>query len=198
MTRLNLRLEEFGDSVGHRPVRVARDNAEALARARGEGHASGYSEGYAAGVATVEAEEAAAISALREDMHDLALRQESSRAEAISSLQPVIEAIVRAAAPIAAKHGLAASVAEAVEARLASAPQERLVVRVAPDRVAAMAGKLGDNVDVKADPAIDGARARLEWGGGGGAFDAEGCVNAALDAIGRFFGEAEEDLRNVG
>lgn len=193
-----LRLEDFGEPKGRRAAEKAREMEAAVARARGEAHAAGYAEGFAAAMAAAEAEDRAAVIDLRESVQDLELGQQAARAEAIATLRPVVEALARVAAPEAAARGFDAAVADAVERRLAGAAGLRLTVRAAPERVEGLALRLGDRVEVRPDPALAGARARLEWDGGGAECDVEGCLAAARRAIETFFAEAEEGTRDVG
>jgi len=192
-----IRFEDFGEGGG-RPSTRAREIEAAVARARGEAQAAGYAEGYAAATAAAEAADRAAVIDLRESVQDLELSQQAARAEAIANLRPVIEALARVAAPQAAAAGFDAMLAEAVAARLAGAAAPRLTVRAAPERVEGLTLRLGDAVEVRPDPALEGARARLEWAGGGAECDVEGCLAAARAAIETFFGEAEEEMRDVG
>ncbi len=191
-----LRLEDFGGGAPSRADREAQE--QAAARARGEGHAAGYAEGYAAAMAAGEAEDRAAVVALREAVQDLELTQAAARADALARLRPVIEALARVAAPEAAARGFAGTLAEAVERRLAGDGAPRLAARVAPERVEGVALRLGDRVEVRPDPALTGAQARLEWTGGGAEIDVDGCLAAAREAVAIFFDEAEREARHVG
>ena len=193
-----IRFEDFGEGGGGRPSTRAREIEAAVARARGEAQAAGYAEGYAAATAAAEAADRAAVIDLRESVQDLELSQQAARAEAIANLRPVIEALARVAAPQAAAAGFDAMLAEAVAARLAGAAAPHLVVRAAPERVEGLTLRLGEAVAVHPDPSLEGARARLEWEGGGAECDVEGCLAAARAAIGEFFGEAGEGMRDVG
>jgi flagellar biosynthesis/type III secretory pathway protein FliH len=187
-------LEDFGGGGRRRVDREAqRKLDEAAARARGEGHAAGYAEGFAAATLEVDAEDRAAVRALAESLRDLELEMAGLRAEARDRLRPVVAALVRVAAPQAAAAGLEAAVVAAVDARLAAMPQARLVIRCAADRVEGLALRLGEVAAVRPDPALEGARARLEWEGGGADYDAAGCVAAASAAIDRFFGAADQE-----
>ncbi|WP_333833199.1 hypothetical protein [Rubrimonas sp.] len=198
MKPLRLRLENFGSDPAGADSDSRRELDEAVARARGEGHASGYAEGFAAADATAEAENRRAVIALVESLRDLDLDWRAARAEAIAALGPVLAAVAGAVAPEAARRGLAEALERAVAERLASAPQARLVARCAPEHFDGLALRLGDQVELRADPALSGAQARLDWDGGGAAYDAEACARAALRAIDEFFAEAEEEMRHVG
>ncbi len=193
-----MKFEDFGEGANPRLSTRAREIDAAVALARGEAHATGYAEGYAAATAAAEAEDRAAVIDLRESVQDLELSQQAARAEAIAGLRPVIEALARVAAPQAAEAGFDAMLAEAVAARLAGASGQKLLVRAAPERVEGLALRLGEAVEVRPDPSLEGARARLEWTGGGLDCDVEGCLATARAAIETFFGEAEEGMRDVG
>jgi flagellar biosynthesis/type III secretory pathway protein FliH len=190
-----LRLEDFGAGGG--PVR-SREQAKAVELARAEAHAEGFAEGFAQAMDTAEAEDRAAVSHLRESIQDMELSVAAARVEAIAALRPVIEALARIAAPRAAALGFDAALADAVEAQLRAAPGRRLEVVASPDRIDGLRARFGDKLKVRADPAMTGAVARLEWQDGGAMFDVEGCLEAARSAIGEFFGEAEERTSDVG
>ena len=193
-------LENFGDPSRGRESDAERATKAAIASARGEGHAAGYAEGFAAALAQAENEDRAAIGALREAIRDLELVQTGARAETVAGLRPVLEAVMRLAAPAAAEAGLAASVAAAVTARLDRGRGERLVVRAAPDRVEMLRDRLGPGgPTVEADPALGAAAVRLDWDGGGAVFDVQAALAAAREAIDAFFGEInDERLRHAG
>lgn len=193
-------LENFGDPGRSRESDAERATRAAVAAARGEGHAAGYAEGFAAALAQVDAEDRAVVAAMRETIRDLELAQSGARVEAIAALRPVVEALVRVAAPAAADAGLAASVAGAVLARLDRGRGERLIVRAAPERVEALAERLGPGgPPVEPDPALGSTEVRLEWEGGGAVFDAEAALAAAREAIDAFFNDlTEEKLRHAG
>jgi hypothetical protein len=107
----------------------------------------------------------------------------------------VAAALARAVAPRAAAAGLGDALADAVERRLAASMRGGLTIRAPQAHVAALTERFGDLVAVRADPALDGARARLDWDGGGADYDAEGCAAAAVAAVERFF--AEETSRRT-
>lgn len=181
-----LKLEDFGDD--HPEVDPA-----LLAEARAEAHAEGFAEGVADAMSRAEAEDRAAVARILESIADLDLERAAAQAEAIAAMRPVIEALARLAAPRAAALGFDDALAEAVETRLAAAESDRVRLRCAPARVDGLAKRLGPQVEIVADPDMSGAQARLEWSGGGAAFDADGCLKAAMAVIDRFFGEAEEE-----
>jgi flagellar biosynthesis/type III secretory pathway protein FliH len=193
-------LENFGDPGRHRESDADRALKAAVAAARGEGHAAGYADGFAAALAQCETEDRAILSAVREAVRDLELRQTGARVEAIAALRPVVEALARIAAPAAAAAGLADSVTEAVAARLDRGRRERLVVHVAPERVAMLRDHLDDaSLTVAPDPALGRVAARLEWEGGGALFDPQACLDAALEAIDAHFTEiASREMKHAG
>jgi flagellar biosynthesis/type III secretory pathway protein FliH len=181
-----VRLQDFGAGG----LRSARTSA-AVEGAREEAHALGFAEGYAQALEAAEAEDRAAVAQLREAVQDMELTRAAARAEAVAALRPVVEALARVAAPLAAQRGFADALAEAVEARLKGAPADRLTLRVAPDRVEGMKLRFGDRLRIAPDPLMTGAVARLEWAGGGAVYDVEDCLAAARDVIDRFFGDPE-------
>ncbi len=191
--RAALRLEDFAAADrGQDPVREA-----AIARARSEARAEGYAAGLAAGLAQGDGEERAAIAALVESAQDLQLSSLAARAEGAAMLRPLVEALARVAAPYAAAKAFPAVLAEAVAARTAAAPDARIVAYAPPALTASIAERFGDGVEVREDPALTGAQARLEWIDGGAELDVEGCLTAARDAVDRFFGETEGRAQNV-
>jgi flagellar biosynthesis/type III secretory pathway protein FliH len=192
-------LEDFGDPDAGRENEAESKLKAAAAAARGEGHAAGYAEGFAAALAQADTEDRRMVAQILEAVRDLELQMTAARAEAIDGLRPVIEAIIRAAAPMAASRGLAEEVAAAVTAHLDTTRSESLVLRVAPDRIEDLRHRLEDSVAITPDPMLGPITAQLEWAGGGTVFDAEGCLDAATHAIESFFGSAnEERLRDAG
>jgi flagellar biosynthesis/type III secretory pathway protein FliH len=193
-------LENFGDPGRHRESDADRALKAAVAAARGEGHAAGYADGFAAALAQCETEDRAILAVVREAVRDLELRQTGARAEAVAALRPVVEALVRIAAPAAAAAGFADNVADAVAARLDRGRGERLVVHVAPERVAMLREHLGDaSLTVAAEPSLGPVSARLEWEGGGALFDPQACLDAALEAVDAQFNEfASREMKHAG
>lgn len=187
MTRLLRRLEDFGDAARGRLSDAERAQQAAVATARGEGHAAGYAEGFAAALAKADNEDRAVLGALSEAMRDLELERTALRAELVAGLRPVVEALARAVVPVAAEAGFAAELADAVASGLAQRAAEALEVRVAPERVAALAERLGPGLAVLPDPALSSLAARIGWAGGGACFDADAATDAALAAVTRFF-----------
>jgi flagellar biosynthesis/type III secretory pathway protein FliH len=192
-------LENFGDPDSGRESEAERKLKAAVAAARGEGHAAGYAEGFAAALAQADAEERKIVAQVLEAVRDFELEMTAARAAAIEGLRPVIEAILRAAAPVAAGRGLAEEVAAAVGSYLDTARHDSLVLRVAPERVEDLRHRLDDAVAIDPDPMLGPVTARLEWAGGGTVFDAEGCLDAASRAVEAFFETAtEERLKDAG
>lgn len=187
MTRLLRRLEDFGDAARGRLSDAERAQQAAVATARGEGHAAGYAEGFAAALAQAENEDRAVLGALREVVRDLELERTAMRAELLSGLRPVVEALARAVVPAAADAGFAAELSDAVATALGHRAAEALEVHVAPERVAMLAGRLGSDVAVLPDPALSPLAARIGWAGGGACFDSDAATGAALAAVARFF-----------
>ncbi|TVQ55104.1 MAG: hypothetical protein EA355_10620 [Rhodobacteraceae bacterium] len=203
MARYSLSLEDFGDPARGRPSQVERAHAAEIARVRGEAQAAGYAEGFAAALAEAETEERAAIADLRERLADAAIGLADARAAAVAALGPVLAAIIRVAAPQAAAAGLADAVVSAVSERLSATPAGPLVVRAAPAHAdtleaALAAAGLGAAAAVRPDPTLDGARACVDWAGGGAVCDPEACLAAALDTIARHFAPPEERTRDAG
>lgn len=184
-----IRLEDFG-AAAEKPR--SRDIAEELKQVRDEAHALGFAEGFAQATETAEAEDQAAVTNLRESIQDLELSHAAARAEALAALRPLIEALARVAAPRAAAAGFDAALADAVEAQLKAAPDHKLLVRAAPDRVEGLKARFGDRVRIAPDPDMVGAVARIEWAGGGAAYDVEACLEAARSMIAQFFGKTGE------
>ncbi|MFN3613624.1 MAG: hypothetical protein ACK4WC_03585 [Rubrimonas sp.] len=185
-----LKLEDFGDDE-------PKIDPALLAAARAEGHAEGYAQGIAEALERAEAEDRAAVAQILERIADLDLGRAAAQAEAVMAMRPVIEALARLAVPRAAALGFDEALADAVQTRLAAAESDRVRLRCAPARVEGLAARLGPQVEIVADPDMSGAQARLEWTGGGAAFDADGCLQAAMAVIDRFFGEAEEGGTDV-
>ncbi len=198
MKPFTLKLENFGSEPDGADSDAQRALAEAVAKARGEAHAEGFAEGFAQAEQQAEAEDRRAVIALRESVRDLEFGQQAAREEAVASLGPVIDALTRAVAPELAARGLGEAIGAAVEARLAASPRTALVARCAPERAEGLALRLDDAVEIRADPALSGAKVRLEWSGGGADYDADACARAAIEAVAAFFGEAEERLEDVG
>lgn len=203
MKPVALSLEDFGDPTRRRPSEIERAHAAELARVRGEAHAAGYAAGFAEALAQAETEDRAAVADLLERIGDLELGAADARRTALDALAPVLAAIARVAAPRAAAAGLADEIVAAVGERLAAAPDARLAVRAPEARFDALRAALGDAAQVRADPALEGARAELDWTGGGAVFDADAALAAALDAIERHFapaeaGGVEERMRDAG
>lgn len=192
-------LEDFDAPLSGRRPRDG-DAAEAVAQARGEGHAAGYAEGFAAAAAQAETEDRAALLSLRESLQDLELTATGARAQAADSVGPVLLAALRAAAPAAASAGFAEAVLEAVRARLAAQPEARLIARCAPERLEGLAGRLGDLVELRPDPELIGARVEVGWSEGGFSLDPQGCAEAACEAVARHFAPPidEGELSDVG
>lgn len=189
-----LRLEDFGGSV--QPAQ-RREVAEAVALASEKARDEGYADGFRAAAETAEAEDRAAVAQLREALQDMELSMAAARADAIAALRPVVEALSRVAAPLAAGAAFGAAVAEAVESRLRAGEDRRLRILAAPGRVEGLRARFGDAVEVVAEPAMTGATARIEWSGGGVAFDVEDCLTAVGSIVERFFGETGETRDDV-
>jgi flagellar biosynthesis/type III secretory pathway protein FliH len=184
-------LEDFGSGSRRRESDADRALKAAVAAARGEGHAAGYAEGFAAALAQAATEEHALLLALRETLRDLELVQTAARAEALAALHPVVEAILRIAAPKAAEAGLAGTVADAVARRLDRGHGERLLARVAPAAADDLRSHFApDIIGIEPDPAIAPGSVRLEWQGGGALFDAAAALAEAEAAVSAFFGTA--------
>ena len=182
-------LEDFGEGARRRESDAERAQKAAVAAARGEGHAAGYAEGFAAALAQADTEERALLHALRESLHDLELVQTAAREEALAALRPVVEAILKVAAPAAAEAGLARAVADAVARRLDRGRGERIVAHVSPAAVESLAAHFTpDTLTVEPDPAIRAGSLRLEWQGGGALFDAPAALAEAEAAVAAFFG----------
>lgn len=189
MTRALVRsLEDFGEGNRRRETDADRALKSAVAAARGEGHAAGYAEGFAAALAEAATEERALLHALRETLRDLELVQTAARQEALAALHPVVEAILRIAAPAAAEAGLARSVADAVARRLDRGHGERLIAFVAPSVADDMRAHFAPEIlAVEADPGMAAGTVRLEWEGGGALFDAPAALAEAEAAVAAFF-----------
>lgn len=186
---VRIELEDFGAEAGVRPNRGADLRAQA---AHEEGREEGYREGYEAARAEIDVENRRLIAETAERLEDIALTRASARAEAEARLRPVVEALLRAVAPVAARHGLGDAVAETLEARLAAARDERIALRCAPELADTLAARFGDAVTIRPDAALGAGAARLSWRGGGVDYDADACVVEALGALRRFFGETED------
>jgi flagellar biosynthesis/type III secretory pathway protein FliH len=194
MTTRALRLEDFGGSIqpAHR-----REVAEAVAIAAEKARAEGYADGFLDATETAEAEDRAAVAQLREAMLDMELSMTAARADAIAALRPVVAALAHVVAPVAAAAAFETALAEAVESRLRAAVDRKLRILASPERVEGLRVRFGDAVEVVAEPAMTGATARIEWSGGGAAFDVEGCLTAARSMVERFFGETGDRSDDV-
>lgn len=199
MTAFARSLEDFGDPHAGRESDADRRAREALAAARGEGHAAGYAEGFAAGMAQADTDERATAMRLIEVAHDFSLQYVAARTEVLAALQPLLEGLVRTVAPVAAARGLAEEIAAAITTRLENTAPQAMTLHVATEHVEAMEQRFGDRVVVEADETLGEHAARLAWPGGGAIFDADAALAEATAAIEAFFGETQtKGLRDAG
>lgn len=175
MRSATMRLENFVHEAPRPAVpRIAAAEIERqLARARSEGHARGYEEGAAAAMAAYDSEMKLLLAAIAEMLDDRALEAASLRAELLAALRPLVLALTGAISPALARLGLAEEVAGRVEEALRRAPAARVVVRLAPEMVEAVADRLalagigpGRGLDLRPDPDCPALQARVLWAAG--------------------------------
>ena len=114
------------------------------------------------------------------------LEQAALRARCIENTVAALGAAAETLLPRLARAGFAALVAETAQTVARRAQWPELLLSVAPDDAAAVAGALGDTgpvteVKITTDPALGPGEAQLGWAQGGAEIDIEAITEAALD-----------------
>lgn len=184
MTRPALIFERFDDAPGPGAQEGASSGGDiALQRARAEAFAEGYAAGQTASAAKADAGEQmfrAAVAAMEAALADLPARL---AADAAAALRIFLERLF----PELVAKGFVAEAAAVFEKARRESAVNRMEVFVPAEWADEIARALAEAgaamIEVKADPALDGARARAEWAGGGLDFDLEEAMTACLAAL---------------
>ncbi|MBB5517309.1 hypothetical protein [Amphiplicatus metriothermophilus] len=184
MTRPALIFERFDDAPGPAASDGAATGEDvALQRARAEAFAEGYAAGQTASAARADAGEQmfrAAVNAMETELASLPARLAT---DAAAALRIFLERLF----PALAAKGFAAEAAAAFEKARRESAVNRMEVFAPAEWEGEIARALAEAgaamVEVKADPALEGARARAEWAGGGLDFDLEEAMTACLAAL---------------
>lgn len=170
-----------------------------IAEVRGEARAAGFEEGAAKAAAAADSELAMVLSSIAERLQDGEFARSEVELRARTAMAQFAAALIAGIAPAAARAGLAAEVADAVDDALRREPSARPVVTVSPSaapRVADALAAAGLAADVRADPELDALAADVSWAGGVDAINLAACVDAAHAVISAHVAPREENRRH--
>ena len=188
-----IRLEKFttvrGVSADARIVSEAE-----IETIRKEAFENGVRDGAAAATDAFSSEHARCLSRIQEAIGDTFFAREEAHRQALASLRPLIEAVSEAIAPELCRYGLSAEIAKIAQEAAIRAPEAKLTVFVAHDRVEEISSMLNQSnpaLLLSEDSDLGPAEARVCWSGGFNQIDLSAAASSASVAINEFFCEIE-------
>lgn len=165
---------------------------EALAAMREAGYAEGVKAGAAAATAAFNAEKTRLLPPILEALQDTILTRAEARAGALTGLRPLIETLTSVILPPLAFQGLIAEIIETISTAAEQAPEDRLILKLAPDNVDAIATALAKapaDFSIQTDTKLGPDEVQLHWAGGFDAIDLAHALNEAQAICARFFAQ---------
>ena len=191
-----IRLEKFVRPLHHNigARLISESEIEAIKK---ESYEAGIREGAAAATEAFSTEKSRCLSRIEEVIGDAFFAREEAHRLALTSLHPLIVALVETLAPELGRSGLSAEIAAVVENAARNAVESSLTVFTPDgmsDEVSILLAKGDNSVQVIEDSTLSGSQSRISWNGGFDTIDLGSAADAALTAIDLFFNELEQPI----
>lgn len=157
-----------------------------LARVRGRARADGFADGVAQTEARIGRELEARLDAIAAALEDMRANRAADARRAAAEATAIVSVFLRAVAPRLADFNLAPEIVAALDAAFAAAPESRLLIEVAPDKVeqiAAAIGRRGADAEISASAGLRETEARIRWSDGFDLIDTGAAIERALTVL---------------
>lgn len=191
-----IRLEQFIQPLHHNigARLISESEIEAIKK---ESFEAGIREGAAAATEAFSTEKSRCLSRIEEVIGDAFFAREEAHRLALTSLHPLIVALVDTLAPALGRSGLSAEIAAVVKSAARNAMESSLTVFTPTemvDEIADLLAKGDSSVQVIEDQSLTESQARISWNGGFDTIDLGSATEAARTAIDLFFNELEQPI----
>lgn len=191
-----IRLEKFIQPLHHNigARLISESEIEAI---RKESFEAGIREGAAAATEAFSTEKSRCLSRIEEVIGDAFFAREEAHRLALTSLRPLIVALVEVLAPALGRSGLSAEIAAVVEHAARNAAESSLTVFTPAgmgDEIADLLAKGDSSVQVIEDLTLAESQSRISWNGGFDSIDLGAAAEASRTAIDLFFNELEQPI----
>lgn len=159
----------------------------------------GVKSGAEAASKAFETEKIRSLAPILEALNDIGFSQVEARHAAITSLRPLITAILETSLPASAAAGFATEVVDRVMTLIEKLPEAKINVYVPPDAVDAIEKMLSPanaNVFVHGDPDLGPLAANINWGSGFEQLDISAIIQTIDRVVQTFF--APEETQKTG
>lgn len=185
-----VRYEDFAGGGAFRARRADDRPGEAveimLARARGQARAEGFTDGVTQTEARIERELEARLDAVLTALGEERAARAAVERKAADQAAAILSTFLSAVAPRLAEINLAEEIVAALDAALASAPETRPRIEVAPARIDQLMATLGAraaDIEIAAAADLGESEARVSWRGGFDLIDTAGAIRRALGVL---------------
>jgi len=181
------KLESFSHDV---EIRKGISKFESFDALRENAFNDGVKTGAEAATQAFEAEKLRTLAPILEALNDMAFSQVEARQAMLGSLRPMVEQLVESILPQCAAQGLAAEISGIVAIACEKSPTSQIIIRVAPDAVAAIKELLTPakaDFTVEPDPALDALHVKISWQGGYDDINLDAALNDMRSAVNSFF-----------
>lgn len=154
----------------------------------------GVKSGAEAASKAFETEKIRSLAPILEALNDIGFSQVEARHAAITSLRPLVTALLETALPASAAAGFATEVVDRVMTLIEKLPEAKINVFVPEDAVESIQKMLSPanaNVCVHGDPDLGPLAARINWGSGFEQLDISAVIQTIEQIVQAFFTPAE-------
>jgi len=199
MSRL-FQLESFTDLKTTTPG-TPDISSEDIEAARLAGYDAGYKSGWDDALAGVEADQAKISEEFARNLKDLGFTYHEARAHVISSLEPMVEALLDALFPRFASEAIAAHINAVIHNHADKAASQPILVRVSPEDHDALRGILPHDhsvpLDIIAEPALPIGQAQIVLGKSEYSIDLSDVVETTRSALSALRESNERTLKRA-